>query len=98
MPHGSWAWVQATGRRVVLLFLLGGTPCPSLCPIFKIIARGGLSLRAGLSTNGDFNGRAGVVQDKKKSPKPGRLAVLLDGESKPMSIREVNLQKADGLS
>ena len=49
----------------------------------------------GLTASPQFNGRAGLVQGP--APKPGRLAVLLDGDSKPTSLREANLVKADGV-
>ena len=49
---------------------------------------------SGLAASPQFNGRAGLVQGP--APRPGRLAVLLDGESKPASLRETNLRKADG--
>ena len=48
----------------------------------------------GLTGSPHFNGRVGIVQAS--VPKPGRLAVLLDGDKNPTSIRETNLRKADG--
>ena len=48
------------------------------------------------SANGlAINGRQGLVQDK--TTKPGRLAVLLDGDTKATSISTMNLRKAGGL-
>ena len=49
----------------------------------------------GLAASPQFNGRTGIVQGP--ATKPGRLAVLLDGDTKPTSIRETNLRKAAGL-
>ena len=48
----------------------------------------------GLTASPQFNGRTGLVQGL--APRPGRLAVLLDGDNKPTSLREANLRKADG--
>ena len=48
----------------------------------------------GLAASPQFNGRAGLVQGP--ASRPGRLAVLLDGDTTPMSLREANLRKADG--
>ena len=45
----------------------------------------------GLTARPDLNGHGGVVQGP--GTKPGRLVVLLDGNTKPMSIREANLRK-----
>ena len=42
-----------------------------------------------------INGREGLVQDTQT--KRGRLAVLLDGDTKPTSISTTNLRKAGGL-
>ena len=47
----------------------------------------------GLTASPQFNGRAGLVQGP--APRPGRLAVLLDGDTKPTSLREANLRRAD---
>ena len=49
----------------------------------------------GLAASPQFNGRAGLVQGP--ASRPGRLVVLLDGDAKPMSLREANLRKADGV-
>ena len=47
----------------------------------------------GLTASPQFNGRTGLVQGP--APRPGRLAVLLDGDTKPTSLREANLRRAD---
>ena len=47
----------------------------------------------GLIDSPQFNGCTGVVCGP--APKLGRLAVLLDGNTKPTSIRETNLRKDD---
>ena len=48
------------------------------------------------SANGlAVNGREGLVQDQ--TTKPGRAAVLLDGDTKTTSISTTNLRKASGL-
>ena len=48
------------------------------------------------SANGlAMNGRDGLVQDQ--ITKPGRAAVLLDGDTKPTSISTTNLRKAGAL-
>ena len=49
----------------------------------------------GLTTSPHFNGRAGAVHGP--ATKPGRLLVLLDGDTQPMSFRETNLRKAGGV-
>ena len=41
------------------------------------------------------SGREGLVQDQ--TTKPGRAAVLLDGDTKTTSISTTNLRKASGL-
>lgn len=48
----------------------------------------------GLTASPHLNGRTGIVQGPAANPE--RLLVLLDGEAKPMSLRERNLRKADG--
>ena len=48
----------------------------------------------GLAASPQFNGRTGLVQGP--APRPGRLVVLLDGDTTPTSLRETNLRKADG--
>ena len=45
----------------------------------------------GLTASPHFNGRVGVVQGPATTP--GRLAVLLDGDAKPKSLRQKNLRK-----
>ena len=45
----------------------------------------------GLAANPQFNGRVGIVRGP--ATKPGRLAVLLDGDAKPSSLRTANLRK-----
>ena len=49
----------------------------------------------GLTASPQFNGRTGLVQGA-RAPRPGRLAVLLDGDTTPTSLRVANLRKADG--
>ena len=43
----------------------------------------------GLTASPQFNGRAGLVQGP--APRPGRLAVLLDGDTNPVLLRQADL-------
>ena len=48
---------------------------------------------AGLSARPQLNGRVGTVHGLPSASRPGRVTVLLDGETSPVSIREGNLRK-----
>ena len=46
----------------------------------------------GLTANFALNGRMGVVKPRQRNSKPGRVAVLLEGEKKSKAIRAENLR------
>lgn len=47
----------------------------------------------GLRAGGQFNGRRGTVVIPKAPLKSGRVAVLIDGETKPKSLKRTNLRE-----